>query len=174
MIVLGIDPGSRVTGFGVVRREGSKLSALGEGRILVPTAAEPPARLSALATEVEQLLERYRPDAVVLESLFHGANSRSLIVLAQARGAILTAVGRAGLDAIEYSPAEVKRAVTGNGRADKSQVARMVRLLLGLDATARSADATDALAAAICFAQRQRLDALERPRDRAAKGRVRR
>lgn len=170
MIVLGIDPGSRVTGFGVVRRDGSKLMVLGEGRITVPAASDPSMRLCALAGEVEKLVERYRPDAVVLESLFHGVNSRSLIVLAQARGAILAAIGRAGLTATEYSPAEVKRAVTGNGRADKTQVARMVRLLLGLDAVARSADATDALAAAICFAQRQRLDALKSTPGRSAVG----
>lgn len=160
MIVLGIDPGSRVTGFGVVRRNGSKLVALGEGRITLPSKGGTPERLSCLAREIEGLIERYRPDAVVLESLFHGVNSRSLIVLAQARGAILATIGRAGLCATEYTPAEVKSAVTGNGRADKTQVARMVRLLLGLDTAKRSTDATDALAAAICFAQRQRLDSL--------------
>jgi crossover junction endodeoxyribonuclease RuvC len=163
LIVLGIDPGSRLTGFGVVRREGSKLAALGEGRIALPADCDLPARLATLGEAIEGLAERYRPEAVVLESLFHGVNSRSLIVLAQARGAILAAVGRLGLAATEYSPAEIKRAVTGNGRADKRQVARMVCLLLGLDPRERPADATDALAAAICFAQRYRLDALRGP-----------
>jgi len=160
VIVLGIDPGSRTTGFGVIRRDGSRLIALGEGRIVVPPVDDPPTRLFALTAEVERLVERFRPDAVVLESLFHGVNSRSLIVLAQARGAILAALGRTRMMTAEYSPAEVKRALTGNGRADKVQVAKMVRLLLGLEPAARSADATDALAVAICFAQRQRLDAL--------------
>ncbi|HVS15949.1 MAG TPA: crossover junction endodeoxyribonuclease RuvC [Thermoanaerobaculia bacterium] len=160
MIVLGIDPGSRLTGFGVVRRRGSQLVALAAGRIAVAGERDLPARLAVLAREIEGLVERYAPDAVVLESLFHGVNSRSLIVLAQARGAILAAVGRRGLAATEYSPAEIKRAVTGNGRADKRQVAQMVGLLLGLDRRERATDATDALAAAICFAQRYRLDAL--------------
>lgn len=169
MIVLGIDPGSRLTGYGVVSREGSRLRPLGEGRIAVPREGDLPARLAALGREVEELALRFQPDAVVLESLFHGVNSRSLIVLAQARGAILATVGRLGLAATEYSPAEIKRAVTGNGRADKRQVARMVELLLGLAPQERSTDATDALAAAICFAQRYRLDALREPSRRPSR-----
>jgi crossover junction endodeoxyribonuclease RuvC len=170
VIVLGIDPGSRLTGFGVVRRDGAKLVALGEGRITL-SAAELPLRLAALTRELEVVIERYQPEAVVLESLFHGVNTRSLIVLAQARGAILATIGRLGLTTTEYSPAEIKSAVTGNGRADKTQVARMVGLLLGLESRQRSHDATDALAAAICCAQRYRLDVLGRsgPRPRPSR-----
>jgi crossover junction endodeoxyribonuclease RuvC len=96
----------------------------------------------------------------VLESPFHGASSRALIVLSQARGALLAVLGRHGLEVCEYSPAEVKSAVTGNGRADKRQVARMVQILLGLDTAGTNSDATDALALAICYAQRGRLDRL--------------
>ena len=101
------------------------------------------------------------PDVAVLESLFHGVNPRSLIVLAQARGALLATVARLGLPVAEYSPAEVKTAVTGHGRADKAQVARMVVLILGLGSGEKlSSDASDALAVAICYAQRLRLDSL--------------
>jgi crossover junction endodeoxyribonuclease RuvC len=96
----------------------------------------------------------------VLESPFHGMNSRSLIVLAQARGALLATLAGRGLEIREYTPAEVKSAVTGNGRADKEQVARMVRLILGVSGPAWPADATDALAVALCCGQRLRLDRL--------------
>ena len=160
MIILGIDPGSRHTGFGVVRRRGSILEAVAEGR-LSPKADELPQRLLELALGVEELLERYRPEGVAIESLFHGINSRSLIVLAQARGAILASLGRHGVAPREFSPAEVKRTVTGNGRADKKQVARMVELLLGVNPGGRSADAADALALAICYCQNYQTDRLE-------------
>ena len=115
-------------------------------------------------------MDVHRPHVAALEALFHGVNARSLIVLAQARGAILTSVCRAGLDVHEYSPAEVKSAVTGNGRADKQQVAKMVGLLLGLRGRSPSADATDALAVAICYGQRARLDALGARHQRPGRG----
>lgn len=161
MLILGLDPGSAFTGWGVIDQSGSSLRAVDAGRLSLGTRDDLARRLAALSVELETLLDRYSPDAVVLESLFHGINPRSLIVLAQARGAILSVLGRRGIHAAEYSPAEIKGAVTGNGRADKAQVARMVTLLLGLDRTPRPADVTDALAAAICFAQRYRIDRLE-------------
>lgn len=160
MIILGLDPGSRVTGYGVILRRGSRLQALAEGHIDVDATLPLPQRLARLAAEVERLVDQVAPTAAVLETAFHGRNSRSLIVLAQARGAILAALGRCSLPVAEYAPAEVKLAVTGNGRADKRQVARMVELLLGLRAQARATDATDAMALALCYAQRFRIDAL--------------
>ncbi len=162
MVILGIDPGSRHTGFGVVRRTGSRLEALAHGR-LSTASATPAQRLFELFSGVDELVEKHRPDGAAIESLYHGVNSRSLIVLAQARGVILAALSRHGLEPREFSPAEVKSAVTGNGRADKRQVATMVELLLGLDRDprpARASDVTDALAVALCYAQTQRLDRL--------------
>ena len=108
-------------------------------------------------------MSEHRPRVAVLESLYHGVNPRSLIVLAQARGALLATLARAGLKVEEYSPAEIKSAVTGHGRADKQQVARMVSLILGLGEREMPPDASDALAVAICFAQRFRLDSLGAP-----------
>ena len=166
MIILGLDPGSRVTGYGVIRRQGSELRALAEGRIELDTATPLAARLAQLSLEVERLVDRVAPEAAALETAFHGRNSRSLIVLAQARGAILATLGRRSLPVAEYAPAEVKIAVTGNGRADKSQVARMVDLLLGLRARHRASDATDALALALCYAQRFRIDRLRESPER--------
>ena len=158
MIVLGIDPGSRHTGFGVVELEGSRVRQLDAGRIVLTAEPTPAARMARLAEGVEETLERWRPEAAVLETLFHGRNSRSLIALAQARGVILSVLGRRGLDIREYSPAEVKQAVCGSGRADKTQVSRMVDVLLGPSPVRRSADASDALAAALCYVQRRPLE----------------
>jgi len=158
--ILGLDPGSRHTGYGLVERRGRKLQALAMGRISLPAKMPLAARLGRLATELRLLVDRHTPDVAVLESLFHGVNPRSLIVLAQARGALLTTLTLCGLEISEYSPAEIKVALTGNGRADKTQVARMVRLILSLKDDKLPADATDALAASICFAQRLPLDLL--------------
>lgn len=160
MRILGLDPGSRFTGFGLIDRRGSRLTCAGEGRIALPRGAPLPARLGELARELEALVRDKRPDVAVLEALYHGVNPRSLIVLAQARGALITTLSLQGLEVHEYSPAEVKTAVTGHGRADKKQVARMVRLILGLGGGPLAADASDALAVAICYAQRLRLDRL--------------
>ena len=160
MRILGIDPGSRYTGYGVVERRGSRLRALAHGRIRLPPASPLAERLALLSREIETVAREHRPRVAVLESLYHGVNPRSLIVLAQARGALVAALVRAGLPVEEYSPAEVKSSVTGNGRADKQQVARMVALILGLGGQEMHPDASDALAVAICFAQRFRLDSL--------------
>jgi crossover junction endodeoxyribonuclease RuvC len=130
VVILGIDPGSLHTGYGLVEKRGSALAPLDAGRFSCPRDLDLPRRLAHLAGRLGDLVDRRRPDFAVLETPFHGMNARSLIVLAQARGALLAVLAGRGIEICEYSPAEVKSAVTGNGRADKSQVARMVRLLL--------------------------------------------
>ncbi len=160
MRILGLDPGSRYTGYGLIDRQGSRLRPIAQGRIAVPGSSPLPARLAHLCSELRDVLRRFEPETAVLEALFRGINPKSLIVLAQARGALLATLAAAGLEIHEYSPAEVKIAVTGNGRADKQQVGRMVKLILGLGEPQLSPDASDALAVAICFAQRLRLDRL--------------
>ena len=159
LTILGLDPGSRYTGFGVIQRSGSKVRLIAEGRIVLPSDKPLAQRLVILTAEIEKLIFEHNPTVAVLESLFRGINVRSLIVLAQARGALVATVARAGLDLYEYSPAEIKAAVTGHGRADKEQVSRMVKMILGTRSE-MTPDAGDALAAAICFSQRSRLDAL--------------
>lgn len=154
--VLGLDPGSRATGWGCVVVEGSRSRLLACGCIEPPEHAPLPQRLALLTVELAALLEQWRPAVAVLEEPFHGVNSRSLIVLAQARGALLATLATREVAIEEYSPAEVKSAVTGNGRAGKDQVARMVAMLLpGADRL--PADAADALAVALCFAARRPL-----------------
>jgi len=160
LIILGIDPGSRHTGWGVIEKRGERLRGLGHGRISCPPSRELARRLADLAAGIDEVVESFHPDAAALETSFHGVNSRSLIVLAQARGALLATLARRDLEIREYSPATVKSAVSGSGRADKQQVAKMVRLILAVDDPKLSVDASDALAVAICCAQRYRLEAL--------------
>lgn len=163
MLILGLDPGSLHTGYGLVERSeksSSSFRVVEAGRFSAPRDLALPARLARLAAGLQEVLGRYPPDVAVLESPFHGMNAHSLIVLAQARGALLAALAGRGIEIREYTPAEVKSAVTGNGRADKEQVARMIRLLLGVAGAGWPSDATDALAVALCCAQRLRLDRL--------------
>lgn len=159
MLLLGLDPGSRYTGWGALQVEGDRLSARAHGRIRLGDG-ELPTRLERLQAELGSLLDELEPDLAVLETAFHGPNTRSLVVLAQARGALIAALAGRGVEIVEYTPAEVKSAVAGHGGADKGQVQKMVRILLQLDQARISRDASDALAVAICAAHRRRLDRL--------------
>lgn len=162
MLILGLDPGSRYTGFGLVRQRGQTLEAIEFGRFKASAQAPLSARLGAISTDLEEFLGTLSPVVVAIESTFLGMNPRSLVVLSQARGALLGVVGRRQLEVFEYSPAEVKSAVTGNGRADKEQVSQMVRVILDLPNDRLPDDATDALAVAICCARRHAMDRLTR------------
>lgn len=165
MLILGLDPGSRATGYALVESSGSRLWARAHGCLRVSPKEPLALRLASLGRQLEELLARWPIEVAVLETPFHGLNVRSLIVLAQARGTLLATLGSRGLDVVEYSPAEIKGAVTGNGRADKQQVARMVAALLALEQEPEGFDATDALAVAICYAHRYRMDRIGREGD---------
>lgn len=163
MRILGLDPGSLHTGYALVEKSGSAVKALDAGRLSCPNGLAVPQRLAWLAERLTEGLVSWQPELAVLETPFHGMNSRSLIVLAEARGALLAVLAGRGIEIREYTPSEVKSAVTGNGRADKEQVARMVRLLVdvgAMDGRRLAADATDALAVALCCSQRLRMDRL--------------
>lgn len=160
MLVLGLDPGSRYTGYGLIESQGDRLRAVAHGRISCGSRKALPRRLRHISEQLDSLLEEWHPDAVAIESLFHGINSRSLIVLAQVRGAMLARLAAADCKVSEYSPAEIKSAVTGNGRADKSQVQRMVSLLLSVPLDDLDADSADALAVAICYSHRRGMERL--------------
>lgn len=157
MLILGIDPGSRHTGYGLIEKDGPDLAVVAVGTLSPPSKATAAERLAHLGREMGALADEHHPDTAVLESPFHGMNARSLVVLAQARGALMAALAQREVEIREFTPAEVKSAVAGNGRAAKPQVARMVRLLLSFDGEC-SEDATDALAVAVCCAQRLRMD----------------
>jgi crossover junction endodeoxyribonuclease RuvC len=161
--VLGIDPGSVHTGWGVVEFAGSRLAARAWGRISPAATAALGERLRRIAAEIRGLVDEHSPDLVAIERVFHGKSARSLIVLAEARGAILAVVAERGTPIAEVAPAMVKSVVTGDGRADKERIARMVRLQLGLSSASLSADASDALAVAIAGRQVAATTARARP-----------
>lgn len=174
--ILGIDPGSSATGYGVVERRDGGLAHVAHGTLRAAGAASPARRLAALHRAVCEVIERHRPDAVSVEQVFVARGARAALVLGQARGVALAAAGSAGLPVHEYAPARIKQSVTGNGRAPKPQVQRVVRHLLALERTPQS-DAADALAAAICHARASRLEGLEileAPSRRPGTGRRRR
>jgi len=160
MRVLGLDPGSRRTGFGVVERHGNRLHCVEHGCVSPPAGAALALRLHHIAREIDVVLRRTTPDAVAVEEAFFRENVRSAMVLGHVRGALLVAAVERGCEVVEYSPREIKLSVTGNGGAAKEQVAAMVRRLLAL-ATTPAADAADALAGAICHLNRTTFD---RPR----------
>ena len=160
-MILGIDPGSLHTGWALVEANRGALRLVGEGRLSFPASLPLSRRLAGLSRELDSILDEFNPQAAAVESPFHGMNAKSLIVLAQARGAILALFGSRDIEIREYSPAEVKTAVAGNGRADKTQVSRMVHLLLSLEPSDRPADQTDAMAVAVCFANRHKMDRLK-------------
>jgi crossover junction endodeoxyribonuclease RuvC len=150
--VFGIDPGSERTGYGCLSTDGGRHRLVVCGCVAVPAQASFPDRLLVIHAGLAALLAEHRPDCVAIENIFHARNVRSALKLGHARGVALLAASQAGLPVAEYSPAEIKRAVVGFGRAEKRQVGGMVKMLLGLDDLPSPHDAADALAVAICHA----------------------
>jgi crossover junction endodeoxyribonuclease RuvC len=148
--VFGIDPGSERTGYGCVHTDGQRYHLVACGAIGAPARASFPQRLHTIHLGLGRLLAKHRPDCVVVESIFHAVNARTALKLGHARGVAMLAAVEAGIPLIEYTPAEIKKAVVGYGRADKHQIQQMVRLLLGLEEAPTPYDAADAVAIAIC------------------------
>ena len=155
MRVFGIDPGSARTGYGCVETDGSRHRIVICGAISSPALASFPDKLHRIHSQLTLLIERCQPQSVAIETLFHSINVRSALKLGHARGVAMLAAVEAGVPVFEYTPAEIKRAVVGYGRADKPQVQHMVKLLLGLAAVPSPHDAADALAVAICHVHAQ-------------------
>jgi len=150
--IFGIDPGSTRTGYGCVETDGARHRLLTCGAIAPPSASSFPERLHVIHDSLVRLLRDSTPDCVVVESLFYSRNVRSALQLGHARGVAVLAAVQAGLPVVEYTPAEIKLAIVGYGRADKRQMQQMVKLLLGLEVVPTPHDAADALAAALCHA----------------------
>jgi crossover junction endodeoxyribonuclease RuvC len=170
MRILGIDPGSNVTGYGVVERAGGRLRHVAHGTLALPRGSSVPARLAALHAALGQVIRDHAPDAAVVEQVFVAASPRSALVLGEARGVALAAVAAAGVPVFEYGARAIKLAVAGSGAAGKPEVQRMVCALLALEATPVS-DAADALAAAICHVRGASLPAGARRRSARGRGR---
>jgi crossover junction endodeoxyribonuclease RuvC len=146
--ILGLDPGSRICGYGVIDQRGGELAYVECGVLTAPEGRAMEERLGEIARGLREVIGELAPDVVAIEDVFSHQNVRSALALAQARGMALAVVGLVGLSVASYPPASVKKAVSGSGRADKDQIARMVQVLIGLKSLPR-ADATDALAVAI-------------------------
>jgi crossover junction endodeoxyribonuclease RuvC len=156
LIVLGIDPGTAATGYGIVERSGSRLRMVDYGCFETLSTDELPHRLLLIHQAVSGLIAEHQPELVGVERLFFNRNVQTAFAVGQARGVVLLAAAEAGVPVFEYGPHEVKMAVTGYGRADKAQVQRMVQVVLGMDVLPKPDDAADALAVAICLAHAQR------------------
>jgi len=151
MKILGVDPGSRVTGYGIIEKSFKGLAAVGYGEIKPPKYASLTTALTAVYEALSSLIVEMKPDAMAVEDIFYGKNVQSLIKQGHIRGVTLLAGAQQGIPVYEYTPLEIKKAVVGYGRAEKSQVQAMVRAILQLRETP-AADAADALAVAICHA----------------------
>ncbi len=150
MRIIGVDPGSNTTGYGVIESDGRRYELIEYAGIRGPKHLSFPERLLAISQKLEEVIERLSPEACAVEDTFYAVNVKSALKLGQARGAVLVAAARAGVEVFEYSPLEIKSALVGYGRAEKQQVQEMVRVLLGLKTAPEPLDASDALAIAIC------------------------
>lgn len=159
MRVLGIDPGTQVCGYGIIDMSGADLKPVDYG-VVKGGRGLLPERLRVIHGGLQAVIERHGPDVVAVEGIFHGVNPRTALKIGEGRGVALLVAASAGLEVAEYSPAMVKKAVVGTGRAHKSQVQQMVRVILGLSEIPEPEDAADALAVAVCHCNRQRLEGI--------------
>ena len=160
MLVLGIDPGTAITGFGLVREAGAGLALVDYGVITTPSGQPLPQRLQTIYQGLGSVIRKHQPETSAVEELFFSRNVRTALSVGHARGVALLALADAGLRVFEYKPLEVKQAVAGYGGADKQQVQEMVRMLLNLDQIPQPDDAADAVAVAICHLHAARMSAL--------------
>ncbi|MFZ1249391.1 MAG: crossover junction endodeoxyribonuclease RuvC [Candidatus Saccharimonadales bacterium] len=157
MRILGIDPGTGILGFGVIDINGSKAMLVDAGVIRTPVHEDDSVRLQTIYEELKTIIEETKPNSMSVEKLFFARNVTTAITVAQARGVVLLLGKQSGLDLAEYTPLQIKMAITGYGKADKKQVQEMVRIHLGLSEVPKPDDCADALAAALTHAQSRKL-----------------
>ncbi len=154
-LIVGIDPGSRITGYGVIERRGGRISYVDSGIIRCGSRDDRPERLHKIKIALDEVLERHHPDSLALEEIFVSKNPRSTLMLGEVRGVVMLAAAEAGIPVFGYSPREVKSSVVGKGAAHKGQVAAMIGRLLEIDREPETDDETDALAVAFCHGLRE-------------------
>lgn len=152
MIILGIDPGYAIVGYGVIKYEANRFSVLDYGAITTPAGMPFIDRLEIIFNDLNMIFQKYKPEAMAIEKLFYNTNAKTVIDVAQARGVTLLAAHRNGAEVFEYTPLQVKQSVVGYGRAEKKQVQEMTRVILNLEKVPKPDDTADALAMAICHA----------------------
>jgi len=158
MIILGIDPGYAIVGVGIIEYKGNKFRTIDYNAITTDAGVPTPARLKKIYDELNLYIKKYKPDAIAVEELFFNTNQKTAIHVAQARGVIIIAAVNNEIELFEYTPLQIKQAVTGYGRADKKQIQQMVKMFLGLNAVPKPDDVADALAVAICHAHSNTLN----------------
>ncbi|EGD49065.1 crossover junction endodeoxyribonuclease RuvC [Ruminiclostridium papyrosolvens DSM 2782] len=160
MIIMGIDPGFAITGYGVVKYEGNKFSVLDYSAITTGASMKFSDRLLVLYNELEKLIDKYKPDAISIEELFFNKNIKTALTVGHGRGVAVLAAAKSGIDIFEYTPLQVKQSVVGYGRAEKAQIQQMVKAILNLPAIPKPDDVADALAVAICHGNSHRMGTL--------------
>ena len=150
MIIMGIDPGFAITGYGVVKYEGNKFTVIDYGAVTTQAGTPLPERLLILDRGLEELIGKHSPDAIAVEELFFNKNIKTALAVGHGRGVALLAAARSGVGVFEYTPLQVKQSTAGYGRAEKAQVQQMVKVILNLASIPKPDDAADALAVAIC------------------------
>lgn len=152
MIILGIDPGIAILGYGIISYEGNRFEAIHYGAIKTPSNMETAQRLKTIYDELDALIKNYQPEAVVIEELFFNTNAKTALLVGQARGVAVLAAANNNKEIFEYTPLQVKQGVVGYGRAEKIQVQQMIKILLNLQKIPKPDDVADALAVAVCHA----------------------
>ncbi|MCL5093596.1 MAG: crossover junction endodeoxyribonuclease RuvC [Patescibacteria group bacterium] len=161
MKILGIDPGTATTGYGIIEQKGNTLSLISFGCIKTNPKDHLAKRLEIIALELQKIIKKFKPDEAAVEELFFAANVKTAIAVGHARGVILLALAKENLKVNEYTPLEVKQALVGYGRAEKRQVQAMVKYILKLEKPINQDDTADALAVAICHASSRKIKSLE-------------
>ncbi|MDF2523423.1 MAG: crossover junction endodeoxyribonuclease RuvC [Clostridiales bacterium] len=160
MIIMGIDPGFAITGYGIVKYEGNKFSVIDYGAITTEASLQFSKRLLILSEGLEELIGKYKPDAISIEELFFNKNIKTALNVGHGRGVALLAGARAGVEVFEYTPLQVKQSVVGYGRAEKAQIQQMVKVILNLEKIPKPDDVADALAVAVCHGHSYRMGAI--------------
>ena len=156
MIILGIDPGTATTGYGVIKSEKGKIQAIDHGCILTKSSEDLENRLVTIFNELTKIIKKFKPEMAAVEELFFASNTKTAISVGHARGVLLLACSKTKVPVYEYTPLQVKQAICGYGRGDKQQIQKMVKTLLDLEEIPKPDDAADGLAIAICHAHSYR------------------
>lgn len=159
MIILGVDPGTATTGYGLIKEEKGKISLIDYGSIETSSETESPKRLDEIFEGLCEVIKKYRPDEAAIEELFFAANVKTAIAVGHARGVLVLACEKSKLPVFEYTPLQIKQALIGYGRAEKKQIQEMVKVFLNLKEIPKPDDAADALAVAICHIHSRRMNA---------------
>ncbi|HOM01971.1 MAG TPA: crossover junction endodeoxyribonuclease RuvC [Acetivibrio sp.] len=157
MIIMGIDPGFAITGYGIVKYEGNRFTSVDYGAITTESSMELPKRLLILYNGLMEIIEKYKPEAISIEELFFNKNIKTALAVGHGRGVAVLAAAQSGIDVFEYTPIQVKQSIVGYGRAEKAQVQQMVKAILNLPAIPKPDDVADALAVAVCHAHSFRM-----------------